>query len=83
MLCAYLLPGDVAHPGEHEVHEGVSTLEVGGFDLGGDFFFTLLEPGAVGGLFVVILLFFKFGFLLVFDLIVEGVDDGLEVCLQG
>ena len=77
-----LLAGDIAHPGEEEFHEGGALLEVVGLDLGFDLFFALLEPRAVGGLSVVILLAFEVGFLLFFDVFVKGFEDFFEVLFQ-
>ena len=82
MLGSGLLAGDIAHPGEEEFHEGGTLLEVVGLDLGFDLFFALLEPRAVGGLGVMVLLAFEVGFLLLFNGLVKGFEDFFEVLFQ-
>ena len=83
LTAADLLAGDVAHPGEEEVHEGVTLLLVVRFDLGLDLFLALFEPGAVGGLLVVVLLLFEFVFEVFLDVGFELFENFLEARFEG
>ncbi len=58
-------------------------LLVVGFDLGLDLFLTLFQPGAVGGLLVVVLLLFEFVFEVFLDVGFELFEDFLEAGFEG